>query len=1480
MKRFLARGRRHARRSQRQHSEKPLAEDRNSEHAGADDHRKKKPSGGGNTSQEEEDVIIEAVRQKRIELRKLEEALIGNEAALHKELKNAMESNDVSVIVESSKKTGLYKKRMRVYLQEHRAKQKEMDTLEDAAFMLSSRRAFSLFMSPVSKTRQEQNEDPELHDIVEADPELSNVLGESETDDFNNIVTQFVGKWKEVGQRQEGLESLKRQHQEALQKRAELDDESEKVRLLGKVKLYERQIAAQSETLNECERHLETFTRDLQLAVYHVNGTSHGAPVDHVDYIKELEALEAELKVEPEKSKSGKAGFRMRLGEEEGQQGNEDEPSGPRAYVLQRLLELAKICETHREGQRSTFDRLEEERELFRAVAEDDLAIDECVSRVEHLMMDTDVLYYRMKGSIGQIDTLCHAVMKGLGKRAPRLGILWSADNPNREERLWDFFRGNIQYFQIARDKLSAVRQAMAVVVDFFEFAVETESNFVTFVENAPLMNRLVSVRDQRRRMLTHYYRELESRDLRLYNVERRAANILRVSSEVEVEDLLNQETLEDISTLELESNSSREIEEVFDSKKAEWKNEDVRPDLEKAIDTRKSSFQESTNGARRLERWPCVNSTAGKIDNELKAEHVSSSPGRALATRRLRARENKYLTQQMMLEAFFLREVVEDHRYSNLRDKYLEDTSTLSSTYTQSTATQHGSGAEDVCKAWRLQIKRVEEHLTYLRFLKLRPQTIKLGEAKDDEDGFTLQERFHLSELTDLLNSFRRDLRSFVDKLEHLALRMWLSAKKDGFRASLKTFHANTALLSDRDDLNRDRAENEMQTDLAKRRREIISLKNAMTESSSRIRILTSRGTSDSLAAEQFSRDSFKFNMLRAQYDILDAISMRRSGHLQVLYRNHIHQSPLVSPRALMSALDQYSPSTFRDVLFAHKLASFLVAMKTPFESPFDNLEQLQMFLMEKLYGRLIHIALTDGQKLVLRDMLLRAYELGLLSSDNVSSFRLVHQLATQVEDRFRELTNVLEDIYQDFGGRLTVVEQQLFSIETALLRMKEAQKDAKRAAMIAAVVKLGLSFIPIAGQICSAAVEAAAQGAEILTDTLLTETPEEMLQAVQDILLSGADTGIDMLAMQDVPLTHSQKQNIAAANLGRVALSAQFRERMPERHRQKLVSTVESTWGSSINEVENEVDKIVKSFIAVRSPTAFDVDKLELYGRYSWVTVDVKQSDGGFAAAELTKKSHSVDDAGITVQQADLSDFTSSVAQGLAYEDAGSARPTTPKGIDSGEPGAIVETEEIVTRSVSLVRRFTHDDARWALGGDGVEANGRLGLAEEETYRETQKTPVPKSEEEERAEQHKRPHGRAVKAMKSTFSSKELEWADKHLIERELIRTDTDGTYFVNREQFLKARREIIKVIMTRVTLVRDANRTQAPWIRKFLRATTASSRKATVGLSCRLVQDLMAESAPAEDRLESLFEKHSKDEEVSLAQFAVVLNILGHV
>lgn len=631
-------------------------------------------------------------------------------------------------------------------------------------------------------------------------------------------------------------------------------------------------------------------------------------------------------------------------------------------------------------------------------------------------------------------------------------------------------------------------------------------------------------------------------------------------------------------------------------------------------------------------------------------------------------------------------------------------------------------------------------------------------------------------------------------------------------------------------------------------------------------------------LAAEERRRYQFRQTLEKAQFDILDATMMKRKGEILTIYRNHIQQSPRVTPKALISALQSISSLSFREVLFAHRLVSFLVKRKAVFEPPYNDLNHLRAFLMRCLYGHLVDLTLAEGQRMLLKEMLQKAQSLALLSEDGVESLILVLRLKKHVDGRFEKLTDVLDDIYKDFSGCLTVVETLLCSIEISLKRMKMAQDRGKRIAMWSSLVKLGLSVIPIAGQIASAAVDIAAKGTEIISEAVLSESSIEILDAISELFSSTGETAIDLLALEKGDITHEQGENIAAAKLGRLSMSSEFRSRMPTAYREKLIDTIESAWGTSVEEAEKEVHVILNTFCDVKDPVQFEITEMSLFGRDTFLETEELFNEGGSTSITF-------DSPGV-------------------YEYFGATIGTHPatvrSQVESVQPPSKLATEselDAIIRKISdapsIPSRAHFPDmmpvdtaADMCLGPlqqhgsshttdivsstyTGIDDSAGDEILQVHSARKVFHRALGVNEHEKSGQLS---HEEAVAALKGVFSVVEVGWLLKFSVEIALLNTDKDGTYRVGEEQFCIA----LKEIQEAVNEIREKC-LSTPWGQRFMGATPSNTGLANIPLACRLIRDFKGDDAPDERELLSVVEDHATDGMVGLAQYSAILDLL---
>ncbi|KAI0562312.1 hypothetical protein FGB62_62g151 [Gracilaria domingensis] len=352
-------------------------------------------------------------------------------------------------------------------------------------------------------------------------------------------------------------------------------------------------------------------------------------------------------------------------------------------------------------------------------------------------------------------------------------------------------------------------------------------------------------------------------------------------------------------------------------------------------------------------------------------------------------------------------------------------------------------------------------------------------------------------------------------------------------------------------------------------------------------------------LAEELNVSAGIRLSMLQCQINLLDGYiaSVRRPIH--ILFQNHVNQSPLVNSVRLVSAINKVADPTFTDMLYGHKLISYMMEMKIRLDEPLSTIEERSKFFARRFYKGLLQLDLNDGQKVLVAKILEQAEDLQILTAADVTSLIIQLSLKDHVEDKFRRLIRVVDGIYNNFSGRISVLESQLGGIEICVHRMKEAVLRDKKAALWTSMVKFGLTILPVAGGIAAAVVNATSKDSQAASAAMLCETPMKMRATVSAVLSLNSEQQKELFipAQARFDLTVRQKENIEAINLARLALTPNFRERMPANQRKKYEEKLVMVWGAPIGIMEEELDVIMRSYLKGSSASTFDVDERDLY-------------------------------------------------------------------------------------------------------------------------------------------------------------------------------------------------------------------------------------------------------------------------------------------
>eukprot|EP00178_Gracilaria_changii_P012075 TRINITY_DN340_c0_g1_i2.p1 TRINITY_DN340_c0_g1~~TRINITY_DN340_c0_g1_i2.p1 ORF type:complete len:1034 (+),score=170.00 TRINITY_DN340_c0_g1_i2:1028-4129(+) len=351
---------------------------------------------------------------------------------------------------------------------------------------------------------------------------------------------------------------------------------------------------------------------------------------------------------------------------------------------------------------------------------------------------------------------------------------------------------------------------------------------------------------------------------------------------------------------------------------------------------------------------------------------------------------------------------------------------------------------------------------------------------------------------------------------------------------------------------------------------------------------------------AEEFKVSAgLRLSVLQCQINLLDGYIATVRRPIHILFQNHVNQSPLVNSTRLVSAINKVVDPTFTDMLYGHKLISYMMEMNIKLEEPLSTIEGRSKFFARKFYKGLLQLDLNEGQKVLVAKILEQAEELSILTAPDVTSLIIQLSLKDHVDDRFRRLIRVVDAIYNNFSGRLTVLESQLGGIEVCVHRMKEAVLMDKKSALWTSMVKFGLTILPVAGGIAATVVNATSTDSQAASAAMLCETPMKMRATVSAVLSMTDEEQKELLIPAETrfDLTVRQKENIEAINLARLALTTKFRERMPTNQRKKYEDKLVVVWGAPIDMMEEELDAIMISYLKGSSANVFDVDERDLY-------------------------------------------------------------------------------------------------------------------------------------------------------------------------------------------------------------------------------------------------------------------------------------------
>ncbi|CAN8062796.1 unnamed protein product [Agarophyton chilense] len=377
------------------------------------------------------------------------------------------------------------------------------------------------------------------------------------------------------------------------------------------------------------------------------------------------------------------------------------------------------------------------------------------------------------------------------------------------------------------------------------------------------------------------------------------------------------------------------------------------------------------------------------------------------------------------------------------------------------------------------------------------------------------------------------------------------------------------------------------------------------------------------------------RLSMLQGQVNLLDGYieTVRRPIH--ILFQNHVNQSPLVNSARLVSAINKVTDPTFTDMLYGHKLISYMMEMGVRLDEPLSTIEGRSKFFARRFYKGLLQLDLNDGQKVLVVKILEQAEDLQILNASDVTSLIMQLSLKDHVDDKFRRLIRVVDGIYNNFSGRLTVLESQLGGIEVCVHRMKEAVQMGKKGALWTSMVKFGLTVLPVAGGIAAAVVNATSKDSRAASAAMLCETPMKMRATVSAVLSMTNEEQKALLipAQTRLDLTAQQKENIEAINLARLALTIKFRERMPGNQRKKYEEKLILVWGAPVDMMEEELDAIMGSYMKGSSASIFDVDERSLYldaHNVIGFEIEAERSTDSLFSTEKRRSSSESSDAG----------------------------------------------------------------------------------------------------------------------------------------------------------------------------------------------------------------------------------------------------------
>lgn len=746
--------------------------------------------------------------------------------------------------------------------------------------------------------------------------------------------------------------------------------------------------------------------------------------------------------------------------------------------------------------------------------------------------------------------------------------------------------------------------------------------------------------------------------------------------------------------------------------------------------------------------------------------------------------------------------------------------------------------------------IERMEEYAQNRRAeIRNSRKMRSTGEGEHDVRRFDLK----LDHLMKRVRRFEKCIvvsREELDALEDQAFFAWKQVTVQSFRSFVNDVAPSTVSLSDDSALDVE-SEYKVQRKLAVKRK-------AIMEHISRIRSLEScretagRNESFALMDKRLSREHSKISLERSHFEVLDDFLMSGKSPVQRMYINHIRQSPRVDSGLLKSVLNREETFGFRDIVLAHKLAMYQMKTYRGFEMLFTSTDALRCFFLESLYGRLVDIPLSEGQNILVSRMLRQARDVGILSMDGATSLGLVLRLKKNVEEKIHIITEAVGELYADFIGRLTVLELQLSSVEAALYRLKKSLKDGKRVAVWTALIKFGLSMIPIAGQVAGAAVELATQGVDVLTDAVLSDTSAELVFNVTELLTTAGGHVVDFSwDNSDACKTSRQKENLAAVKVGRLMLSEAFRDKMQLEYREKFVSTLESAWGTSTDELENDIDLILTSARDEEDFSRFEVNDRDLHER------DICFEDDFMIMVKSLR--HGTPSSMVNVGSCSTTAKRSWV---LPRSEEYPSEADCEDALDAEDNLGANEN----FRMISVV---SGEENRTDCAGEGKI--GELG-GEDQMNRFALRNFRHSVSESYGDIQTALCHDEAVLVLKGLFPNDELDWLPSYFGEDALLDTDSDGTYWVSEDQFCLAAKRVLRAVKAT-----QEWHYSTLWAKRFIHATPPSTGMANVALVCRLVRDLKND-APEKRKLYRLVHEYAKDGRVSLAQFSAIVDSLS--